>query len=133
MSETSEPNDNSGRYTLSELTNALLPQLSSKEMQDIGRILQLLVEHFRPERVYLFGSQARREATPESDVDLLIVVPQTTEPVYRLEQEAYQLIGAHAVPLDIIVMPHDEFEWRSHARASLPATVLREGRLLYAA
>lgn len=111
----------------------MFPQLDSDELRDLERILQQLVGHFRPVRMYLFGSQARREATPESDVDLLIVVPPTSEPAYRLEQEAYQIIGAHAVPLDIIVMPHDEFEWRSRARASLPATVLREGRLLYAA
>lgn len=30
---------------------------------------------FRPERIILFGSTARGEATPASDVDLLIVAP----------------------------------------------------------
>ena len=111
----------------------LLPQLSPAELQDLDRILRTLVDHFHPERIFLFGSQARGEATAESDVDLLIVVAQTTEPTYRLEQEAYRLIGAHEVPLDILVMPRSEFEWRSRAMASLPAIVLREGRLLYAA
>jgi len=38
-------------------------------------MVQRIVRRFRPERVILFGSHARGEAGPDSDVDLLIVMP----------------------------------------------------------
>ena len=34
-----------------------------------------VVEEFAPQRVILFGSHARGDATPDSDVDLLVIMP----------------------------------------------------------
>jgi hypothetical protein len=66
-------------------------------------------------------------------VDLLIVVPDAGQFPHRLAQEAYRVVGHHALPLDLLFMGREEFDWRAHVVTSLPATVLREGRLLYAA
>ena len=41
----------------------------------IGRMVKRIVKKFHPEKVILFGSHARQEAGPDSDVDLLIVMP----------------------------------------------------------
>jgi uncharacterized protein len=111
----------------------MLPQLTPEETAELSRIVRLLAKEFRPERIYVFGSQARGTATPDSDVDLLVVVPATNEPTYRLSQRAYGVIGPHRLPLDILFMSRDEFDWRTDAVTSLPATVVREGRVLYAA
>jgi predicted nucleotidyltransferase len=92
-----------------------------------------LVEAFHPERIYLFGSQARGTATDTSDVDLLVIVSDTGEPGYRRDQAAYAAVGDHLLPLDILVFTREEFEARAASPASLPATVHREGRTLYAA
>ena len=102
-------------------------------MCELARVVERLTEAFQPERIYVFGSQARGEATPDSDIDLLIVVAQADEPAHRLAQAAYRMATPHSLALDLLVMPLDEFERRSRALASLPATVLREGRVLYAA
>jgi len=96
-------------------------------------MVECLVLAFRPDRIYAFGSQVRGEAGRESDIDLLIVVPHASEPAHRLAQAAYHALPVHSLPLDILVMSSDEFEQRSRATSSLPATILREGRPLHAA
>ncbi|HEV2124592.1 MAG TPA: nucleotidyltransferase domain-containing protein, partial [Chloroflexota bacterium] len=92
-----------------------------------------LVERLQPERVYVFGSQARGTAGAESDVDLLVVVPESDEPGHQRDQAAYAAMGWHHLPIELMVLTHEEFESRLPALSSLPATVMREGRLLYAA
>src|SRR5947209_4800950 len=101
-----------------------LPRLAEAQVDDLARIVARIVETLNPERVFVFGSQARGEATADSDIDLLVVVPPTEEPSYRLAQRAYHSLHHYLTPLDIVVIPKDEFERRSNARASLPATVL---------
>jgi uncharacterized protein len=110
-----------------------LPRLAEYEVCELARVIARLAKAFQPERIYVFRSQARGEATPDSDIDLLIVVAQANEPAHRLAQAAYRIATPHSLALDFLVMPLDEFERRSRALASLPATVLREGRVLYAA
>jgi predicted nucleotidyltransferase len=99
----------------------------------LSEIVRRLVEALRPERIYLFGSRARGDARADSDYDLLVVVRERTGKGHELEQRAYGAMwGLHA-PVEIVVMTADYFDWMLDAAASLPATVQREGRLLYAA
>jgi uncharacterized protein len=109
------------------------PHLAPAETADLLRIAGILVRAFQPEKVYVFGSQARGTPSQHSDMDLLVVVPDAGEFPHRLAQEAYRVIGHHALPLDIVFMDQAEFDWRADVVTSLPATVLREGRLLCAA
>jgi len=110
-----------------------LPQLTAEEIADLARVVVRLAEAFQPIAIYLYGSQARGTASWESDIDLLVVVPESREPGYRRDQVAYAAIGDHLLPLDIMVLTRNEFEQRITSPASLPATVQREGRMLYAA
>ena len=96
-------------------------------------VIDDLVTMLQPERIFLFGSQARGDASEHSDYDLLVVVPQANEPGYRLSQKAHSLIWGMGISVDILVWTRDAFERRLHIKASLPATVVREGKLLYAA
>ncbi len=119
-----------------ELENRIrqeLPSLTESEVRDLALVVGRLVAALDAERIYVFGSQARGEATRDSDIDLLVVVPTTDQPAHRLAQKAYHAAAPHSLALDILVMPREEFVRRSRALASLPATVLREGRTLYAA
>ena len=92
-----------------------------------------LVEAFAPERIYLFGSRARGDADLHSDYDLLMVLPHADGPSYKLSQDAHSLLWEFGAAVDVQVWSKDRFESRLHLRASLPATVVREGKLLYAA
>src|SRR5712691_10022899 len=99
----------------------------------LAEIVRRLVEGLQPERIYLFGSRARRDAGADSDYDLMVVVPYLTEPAYRLAQRAHSLLWGLGTAADILVWSRDAFDGRLHLKASLPATVLREGKLLHAA
>lgn len=96
-------------------------------------VVERLIEAYRPERVYLFGSVARGEAGPDSDYDLLLVVPDDAPPEHRRSRLAYETLWGTGVAVDALVCVRGWFEERTHLRASLPGTVVREGRLLYAA
>lgn len=103
---------------------------------DMGEAIQgavrRIVERFHPDRVILFGSHARGEARPDSDVDLLVVMP-----VQASRREAAVAIGAalRDVPFakDIVVSTPEDFEWRKEVTGTVEYPAAHEGKLLYAA
>jgi predicted nucleotidyltransferase len=99
----------------------------------LAELVRRLVEAYRPERIYLFGSVARGEAGPDSDYDLLVVVPDDAPPERQDSDLAYRVLRGTGIAADVIVWKRSAFERRKHVVTSLPATVLREGRLLHAA
>ena len=105
----------------------------SSEDPVLSGIIDRLVQIFRPERIYLFGSVARGDADPDSDYDLMIVVPDTTPTAMRDTGPAYRALWRLGAAVDLLVWTRSEFDSRLHLRASLPSTVQREGKLLYAA
>jgi len=105
--------------------------VTSSEAAALEELIQRLVEALGPERIYLFGSRARGEGGPDSDYDLMVVVPGSELPGYRRDQLAYGALRGVEVAKDVLVWTSDEFDRRRHLVASLPATILREGRLIY--
>ena len=91
------------------------------------------VDALGPERIYLFGSRARGDGRADSDYDLMVVVPASDLPPHRRAQLAYLALRDVRVAADILVWTRDEFERLVPVAGSLAATVLRDGRLLYAA
>lgn len=99
----------------------------------LAEVLRRLIATFQPERIYLFGSAARAEAGPGSDYDLMVVIPDDAPEAHRRSGAAYEALWGLGVATDVLVWTRSAFERRTHLRASLPATILREGRLLHAA
>ncbi len=99
----------------------------------LDEIIRRLVEAFQPERIYLFGSKARGEAGPDSDYDLMVIVREAHEPGYRLAQQAHRALWGIPTAADILVWTQNYFDSRLPLRASLSSTIIREGKLLYAA
>jgi predicted nucleotidyltransferase len=96
-------------------------------------MVRRLVAELQPERIYLFGSRARGEAHRDSDFDLLLVVRDRLGSGREMEQRANAALSGLHVPIDVVILTSEYFTWMLGAAASLPATVEREGRLLYAA
>ncbi len=99
----------------------------------LDAIVGRLVSALEPERVYLFGSRARGDADPDSDFDILVVVAESPLPGYARDRLALRALRGLSVPVDAIVLTSAEFEKKLGVVCSLPATVDREGKLLYAA
>jgi predicted nucleotidyltransferase len=96
-------------------------------------IVVRLVAELQPDRIYLFGSRARGDGDSESDYDLLVIVPERVGPGREMERRANAALAGLAAAIDIIIVTSERFELMRSAAASLPATVEREGRVLYAA
>src|SRR5450432_2911036 len=107
-------------------------QLQLTKQEAIEEITRRLVEHYHPERVYLFGSVARGDDGPDSDLDFLVVVPDDT-PEDKLRPGAgRRAVRGTGFAKDIVPWRKTDFEERAAwVTTSLPATVVREGRLLY--
>jgi len=97
----------------------------------IDEMVARIVERFDPDRIILFGSAARSGATPDSDVDLLVVMP-----VQGSKREKAVEIGVVVndipLPKDIFVTTPEEFERRKEIVGTIERPAGREGRLVYA-
>lgn len=91
-----------------------------------------IVEVVHPLRIILFGSAVRGEMGPNSDLDVLVVMP---EGVHRRQtaQLLYQEISGLGIPFDILVATPSDLEKHKDNLGLIYRTVLLEGRELYAA
>lgn len=92
--------------------------------------LQRIVDHFHPARVILFGSQARGDAGPHSDTDLLVLLD-AAEATGDSCGEMYRAIRGVGSPFDIVVMSLHEFEETKSVIGTVARPAAREGRVLY--
>ena len=97
----------------------------------INGMVNRIVEHFDPEKIILFGSHARGEAGPESDVDLLVVMPITGSKRKKMVEIGVSLHDI-ALAKDILVTTPEDFEWRKEIVGTIERPAAREGKVLYA-
>jgi predicted nucleotidyltransferase len=94
-------------------------------------LLHSIVAEFAPQRVILFGSAARDEAHPESDLDLLVVLDDDV-PLEKLGAKAvYAARGGFRRSVDIIPCRASVLEKRARAIGSFAHIVLRDGVTIY--
>ncbi len=111
-----------------------MPLLTPSELEAmVATILDRLMPAFSPEAVYLFGSYAYGQPHSSSDMDLLLVVSESSLHPYERDAAAYRALGDLRFPVDVQVYTRSEFEERAHWPLSFERTVKEKGRLLYAA
>lgn len=99
--------------------------MSALEYADL--ISEKLLAGLQAESVWLFGSHARGEATPDSDMDFLAIVPHSDQSRYRRAVSARRLVRDIRCPKDIIVLTRDEWDRELRVPSSLSSTVKKEG------
>jgi predicted nucleotidyltransferase len=103
------------------------------DMQDkeiIQTIVSRIAEAIQPQQIILFGSWARGERGPHSDIDIL-VVKESALPRPQRYAEVRRLFWGLGVPMDILVYTPEEFARYQSVPGSFTHTVAREGKVLY--
>ena len=90
-----------------------------------------LVAELQPEQIILFGSHAWGSPDEDSDVDLLVIVPQSDDKPTRRAVRAYRSLRGLMVPADILVKTRSEVERFRRVHASLESEILERGKVLY--
>jgi predicted nucleotidyltransferase len=97
--------------------------------EQLHKIIRRIVEVAQPEKIILFGSAARGEMGPHSDVDLLVI----KSDAHRLELtgQIYRHMHGVGAAVDIIVVTPEDVERYRHSHALVIAPALREGKVVY--
>ena len=96
----------------------------------VDTMVALIAGAFEPERIILFGSRARGDAQPESDVDLLVVMPDGTDET-DTTVAMHALLHTMPLPKDIVVSTPSEIARRGHIQGNVLYECLRRGVVLY--
>ena len=100
----------------------------------VEEITDAIVREVSPVRIILFGSRARGDAQPDSDVDILVIEDQPFGPGHTRDQELKRIrhaLWGFKVPVDILVYASEEAEKWKHAKNHVIARAYREGKILY--
>jgi predicted nucleotidyltransferase len=114
-------------------TDVIDPSLyKGKPIQEwLPSVVERLAEEFDPLKVILFGSLARGDAGPRSDVDLLVVMPDGIEDERRVAVGIRRLLKDMPVAKDVVVTTPAEIERRGDLIGTVLRPALREGKVLY--
>ena len=96
-------------------------------------LLTRLVELWHPQEIWLFGSRARGTARPESDWDILLVLPDQASEEMLDPHQAWLRVRDLRIPTDILSMRRSEFEEQRRLFGSLAHLVVRDGAKINAA
>ena len=96
----------------------------------IADMTDRIARDFHPLRIILFGSHARGDATADSDVDLLVVLPEAPNK-RQAAVEIRRALRAPPVSKDIVVTTPDEIARRGDLIGPVLRPALREGKMLY--
>ena len=101
---------------------------------DTRDILRQIVDRVRrvadPQRIVLFGSQARSEARENSDFDILVVWS-SQAPRFQRSAPIYAALADLPIEVEVVVYTPTEIEEWSKVPQAFVTTAIREGRVLY--
>lgn len=97
----------------------------------LREITERIRKDLHPDSIILFGSHAWGEPTEDSDVDLLVIVPESIEPAHTRAARAHRALRGISVPCDIVVRTQAEMDRINRVRSSLLYRALTEGKPLH--
>jgi predicted nucleotidyltransferase len=97
----------------------------------ISEATRRIADALNPHKIYLFGSHAWGVPTPDSDIDLFVIVKDSDQPSYKRSRTVYRSLRGMREPIEILVRTIDEVENEKSVVTSLTRKVLEQGKLLY--
>jgi len=93
--------------------------------------IEILVSKLKPEKIILFGSYAYGNPTPDSDVDLLVIMKTRAKDIDRYIAVS-NLLYPRQFPVDILVKTPREIELESKKKGNFfLREILNKGKVLY--
>ena len=102
-----------------------------KRMAYIQALCQRIAEEFKPEKIILFGSHAYGTPTPESDLDLLVVMPFESG-TFEQSSRIRRRLGL-VLPLDLLVRTPAGLQQRLQMGDLFIREILQQGKIIYEA
>jgi predicted nucleotidyltransferase len=96
----------------------------------IDRMVKRIVKKFDPDKIILFGSQARGDAGPDSDIDLLVVMP-VTGSLFDKSVEISVALPVLPISVDVIVTTPERYAWRKDIVGTIEWPAFHEGKILH--
>lgn len=102
------------------------------DLKVINELVHRIIRVAYPQRIILFGSAARGDMRPDSDVDVLVVVP---EGVHRRHtaQAIYRHLIGFPLAVDVVVATESDLSKHKNNFSLVYYPALREGKEIYAA
>ncbi len=95
-------------------------------------IVERIVHHFQPRQIILFGSQARGDARMDSDIDVLVVLPDVGDK-RGMAVEIMRTLRDLPIGVDVVVTTPDEIVRRGRLIGTILRPALVEGKVIHAA
>ena len=100
--------------------------------QQITEVTKRLIDTYKPIKIYLFGSYAWGTPTDDSDLDLMVIVKESSDVRYKRAIAGRLALYGLGISKDLIVLTEKEFAERSLDETRLAYVVKNHGKLLYA-
>ena len=94
-------------------------------------LLDPVVAYFQPRRVILFGSAARGDAGPDSDIDLLVVLDDDVAKAMLTPKAGYESRESYDRPADVVPCREETYRRKCHVAGTLPYAARTEGIIVY--
>jgi len=102
-----------------------------KQPNEVKKLVRKIVKTVHPQKVILFGSRARGTEDEDSDIDLMVVMPNGVQRG-KITRKLYSTIRGIGIPYDLLVATPDDLERYRHNPALVYRWALEEGREVYA-
>lgn len=106
-------------------------QSPAKRRNYIKQVCQRIADKYKPEKIVLFGSHAYGRPTPESDIDLLVVMEFEGSPVRQAIKISNEL--GLVTPVDLLVRTPEQVQERLRIEDPFMHEILERGKVMYEA
>lgn len=103
------------------------------EEKDLNEITQLLINLYKPQEIFLYGSHVWGTPTTDSDLDLCILLKESDQTQAERIREGLRTLKNIRIPIDLLVLTENEIKERREHPSTLIFKILHNGKKLYEA
>ena len=110
---------------------AIIALMTKATLQkEIQSLTDQIVKNYHPQKIILFGSAARGDFGPDSDLDFLVIKKAVPKSNIHRRWELRKLVD-ESLPVDFLVLKPDELKIRLEKEDPFVEMIMKEGKVLY--